>query len=70
MDPNILWAAVRGIMEALTAIHARGLCHCDIKPANMLLPVLRPGYMGPAVKLADFDTCTFQGVTGRGNLHP
>eukprot|EP00892_Ulva_mutabilis_P006173 jgi/Ulvmu1/3928/UM018_0151.1 len=49
-----------GILEGLTVMHAAGLAHCDLKPANVLL--MKDG----TAKLADFGAaCAINGATGR-----
>ncbi len=50
LEPSAVRALVRGICSGLTALHDRGLVHCDLSPANILID-------GPdcaAVKLGDF----------------
>jgi tau tubulin kinase len=40
------------LVESLESIHRRGVVHCDVKPANVLLP--RAGAEGPDCVLSDF----------------
>lgn len=40
---------VAQVADALSYVHARGIVHCDVKPANIML-----GQEGNAVKLSDF----------------
>ena len=40
---------VRGVLKALSAVHAQGIIHRDIKPANIMVTT-----EAPYVKLIDF----------------
>ena len=44
-------------ISAVAQLHQRGVAHCNLKPDNFLVPLA-----GPAVKVADFDACSFEGV--------
>ena len=59
------WAAVllRQLLEALHAVHATGVVHRDVKPANLLLEPT--GHGVPPLRLADFGVAT---VTGEVRL--
>lgn len=50
------WQGVRQVtltaLDALAHAHARGVVHCDVKPANLLLATARD--LRPDWKLADF----------------
>jgi len=35
--PRLLWIAAIDVAAALAHVHAAGLCHCDVTPANVLL---------------------------------
>jgi serine/threonine-protein kinase len=43
---------IRGLLDALTTVHAHGMLHRDLKPENVFLS--RGGPLGEAVKLVDF----------------
>lgn len=57
MDPRQVARIGRELLGALTAAHATGVLHRDVKPANVLLA--RDG----RVLLTDFGIATFQGAT-------
>lgn len=48
LDPRVVGRLLTGLLDALAAVHARGLVHADVKPANLLLRG------GDHVLLADF----------------
>jgi serine/threonine protein kinase len=37
LPPDRLWALGSALSRALATIHARGVVHCDVKPANLLI---------------------------------
>lgn len=53
---------VRGVLKALSAVHAQGVIHRDIKPANIIV-TSQPPY----VKLIDFG---FARMIAPGQLPP
>jgi serine/threonine protein kinase len=50
------------LLQALTAVHAHGLVHRDVKPANLLLDATGTGR--PRARLADFGDEATIGTTG------
>ncbi len=65
--PRLLWTAAIDVAAALAHIHAAGLCHCDVTPANVLLT--GSGERARAV-LIDLGLSAVRGVVGeaRGTL--
>jgi serine/threonine protein kinase len=47
LPTDALWEVATGTARAIAAVHAAGLIHCDVKPANLLV-------RGPSVRLIDF----------------
>jgi serine/threonine-protein kinase len=56
------------LLEALDAVHARGVVHRDLKPENVLLAPTRDG--GEALKLCDFGIATLIEARRRLELTP
>lgn len=69
--PTHLTAAIgASVASALAAVHAGGVIHRDVKPANILLPTANAGASGVAV-LADFGIARLvddAGVTATGTI--
>ena len=65
--PRLLWSAAIDVASALAHVHAAGLCHCDVTPANVL--VSGAGDRARAV-LIDLGLSAARGVVGeaRGTL--
>lgn len=53
LDVALRWK--RQVAEGLRALHAAGLRHLDLKPANLLMTA--PGALHQRLKLADFGAC-------------
>ncbi len=67
LDPGVTVALISVLVDALSAVHAAGLVHRDIKPDNVLLAPAKPG-----VKLLDFGVSQWLGedfdITNAGEL--
>ncbi len=61
VDVPELLSIVSGICGGLGAVHAHGVIHGDIKPANVFLVVGDQGH-GPQVKLVDFGLSKVHGL--------
>jgi eukaryotic-like serine/threonine-protein kinase len=71
LDPGTCAVLVEQLLLALAAVHAAGLVHRDVKPANLLLeatgdgpPHLRLGDFGIAAPVADRRFTTLPGAIG------
>jgi serine/threonine protein kinase len=62
VDAAFLKPVVAGLCGALAAIHALGIIHRDVKPANIFLP--STGEAEDAVKLVDFGVAKIHGLEG------
>jgi serine/threonine protein kinase len=54
MPVSQLWAFGSALARVLAAVHARGVVHCDVKPANLLV-------RGDEVRLIDFGIARYMG---------
>jgi Protein kinase domain len=54
MPASQLWAFGSALARVLAAVHARGVVHCDVKPANLLV-------RGEDVRLIDFGIARYVG---------
>ncbi|HET7541928.1 MAG TPA: serine/threonine-protein kinase [Polyangiaceae bacterium] len=52
LPPQFACELMLQILAALSAAHAQGLLHCDLKPANVMITLPRPDH--PHVKVLDF----------------
>uniref|UniRef100_A0A7R9YSU9 Protein kinase domain-containing protein n=1 Tax=Chlamydomonas euryale TaxID=1486919 RepID=A0A7R9YSU9_9CHLO len=50
---------IKGVIEALAHIHARGICHADLKPENI---IMANRSVDLSVKLMDFSLASFKDV--------
>jgi Protein kinase domain len=57
LDPATLAVIVEQLAEALSQLHAAGVVHCDVKPANVVVRTLRP----LDIALVDFGVAKFTG---------
>ncbi|KAF8072824.1 CDKF-1 [Scenedesmus sp. PABB004] len=64
LPPSVVKALLRGLLRGLAAVHARGLVHRDVKPANLLIT-----HAGE-VKLADFGLARSTRADGDGGCPP
>ncbi|MFC0222766.1 serine/threonine-protein kinase [Nocardioides zeicaulis] len=71
LDPGTVAVLVEQLLLGLSAVHAAGLVHRDVKPANLLLeatgegpPHLRLGDFGVAAPIADRRFTTVPGAIG------
>ncbi|MFW6050558.1 MAG: serine/threonine-protein kinase [Myxococcota bacterium] len=60
VPPRALVPVVRDVCEGLRAVHAHGVIHADLKPANLFL--VDRARFGVAVKLVDFGLSKVQGL--------
>jgi serine/threonine protein kinase len=59
MSIEQLWTFGAGLARALASIHARGIVHCDVKPANLLV-------RDNDVRLIDFGIARHTGICSSG----
>lgn len=54
LSPGVIFPLLAGVAEAVEALHSAGICHLDIKPANILV---KDGI----ARLSDFDASSHEG---------
>jgi Protein kinase domain len=59
LDPATLAVIVEQLAEALSGLHAAGIVHCDVKPANVVVRALLP----LDVALVDFGVARYTGTS-------
>ena len=63
LPPESLWRLAAGLVEALAAVHSRGLIHRDLKPPNVLLAADGPRVIDFGISQAlDATTATATGM--------
>jgi serine/threonine-protein kinase len=62
LTPRELAPILVGLADALSAVHALGIVHRDVKPSNVFLP--RSDEPGDRVKLVDFGVAKIEGLEG------
>ena len=63
LPPESLWRLAAGLVEALAAVHSRGLIHRDLKPPNVLLAADGPRVIDFGISRAlDATTATASGM--------
>ncbi|WP_243058276.1 serine/threonine-protein kinase [Nocardioides sp. SR21] len=74
LPPSYVAVLLDQLLQALEAVHAAGIVHRDVKPANLLLepggPHLRLGDFGVAVVLDDVRLTRGPGVVGTDRYMP